>query len=221
MLEVTRGMTKVDYRNRFSKMSLGFQAFKLSSFRFFKVSRYLGLVYALLFCYGTAQEAYYPATPGLTWTYSNGETQSLSGPRDFSGQSALVLLHSLQGAPATEDYIVYDDSGGRLLGTAVSGEVVSYTPPLLVYPPSPLQVGQTWSSTTQVQGLEITLSAEVLGVGGVQTPAGRFNALQIRQQTITSSGGQTFIDQFFVPTVGIVRTVTQDGTTIDLIEKNF
>ena len=99
--------------------------------------------------------------------------------------------------------------------------MVTYTPPLLFYPPAPLQVGQTWSSTTQLQGLEITLSAEVLGVSGVQTAAGRFNALQIRQQTITSSGGQTFIDQFFVPTVGIVRTVTQDGTTIDLIEKNF
>lgn len=180
------------------------------------------LVILTLFLYlGTAQEAYYPATPGLTWTYSNGETQSLSGPRDFSGQSALVLLHSLQGAPINEDYLVYDDSGVRLLGTAASGETVTYTPPLTVYPPSPLQVGQTWSSTARLRDLEISLSFEVLGVGGVQTPAGRFNALQIRQQTITSSGGQTFLDLFFVPTVGIVRTVTQDGTTIDLIEKNF
>ena len=215
MLEVTRGATKVDYRNRFSNMSSGFQLFEARSYLV------LSLACALLLCFGTAQEAYYPATPGLTWTYSNGETQSLSGPRDFGGQSALVLLHSLQGAPINEDYLVYDEGGVRLLGTAASGETVNYTPPLTVYPPSPLEVGQTWSSTARLQGLEISLSFEVLGVGGVQTPAGRFNALQIRQQTITSSGGQTFLDLFFVPTVGIVRTVTQDGTTIDLIEKNF
>jgi hypothetical protein len=29
------------------------------------------------------------------------------------------------------------------------------------------------------------------------------------------------MDLFFVPSVGIVRFVTQDGTTIDLIDKNF
>lgn len=181
------------------------------------------LIYlALLLCSsGAAQAAYYPSAPGLSWTYSNGETQTLSGPREFNGQSVTVLLHSLQGQPVAEDYLIYDAQGTRLLGTAAGGEVLSYTPFLSLYPPPPLQVGQSWKTTAQVDDLEISLSFEVLGVTGVQTSAGRFNALQIRQQTITSTGGQTFLDLFFVPTVGIVRTLTQDGTQIDLIEKNF
>ena len=75
---------------RWSKTNTGFQAFKLSGFQLVKAKKYLGslgLVCALLLSYGAAQEAYYPATPGLTWTYSNGETQSLSGPRDFNGKA--------------------------------------------------------------------------------------------------------------------------------------
>ena len=175
----------------------------------------------VVFSAAYAQAGYYPSTPGLSWTYSNGETQTLSGPKDFNGQSVTVLLHALQGQPVAEDYLIYSAEGTRLLGTAAGGEVLSYAPFLTLYPAPPLQVGQTWKSTAQVDDIEISLSFEVLGVTGVQTAAGRFNALQIRQQTITSTGGQTFLDLFFVPTVGIVRTLTQDGTQIDLIEKNF
>ena len=175
----------------------------------------------LLTGYAFAQEGYYPSSPGLSWTYSNGETQTLSGPSDFGGQSVTVLLHSLQGQPIAEDYLIYDAQGARLLGTAAGGQILSYSPHLTLYPPPPLQVGQSWKSTATVDDLEIALSFEVLGVTGVRTSAGRFNALQIRQQTITSTGGQTFLDLFFVPSVGVVRTVTQDGTQIDMIEKNF
>ena len=168
----------------------------------------------------TAQEGYYPARDGLSWTYSNGDTQTLSGPREVGGRQVMVFLHSLEGQPVSEDYLVYE-GGVFLLGTAAGGAVLGYTPPLTLYPPAPLEVGQTWTSSAKVGDLDVSLSFEVLAVTGVQTPAGRFNALQIRQQTITSTGGQTFLDLFFVPSVGVVRTVTQDGTQVDLIEKNF
>ncbi|CAN5826506.1 hypothetical protein BH24DEI2_BH24DEI2_26550 [soil metagenome] len=167
-----------------------------------------------------AQEGYYPSRDGLSWTYSNGDTQTLNGPREVGGRQVMVFLHSLEGQPVSEDYLVYE-GGVFLLGTAAGGVVLGYTPPLTLYPPAPLEVGQTWKSTAKVGDLDISLSFEVLAVTGVQTPAGRFNALQIRQQTITSTGGQTFLDLFFVPSVGVVRTVTQDGTQVDLIEKNF
>ena len=178
------------------------------------------LVLLLVSGLAAAQEDYYPSRDGLSWTYSNGDTQTLSGPREVEGRSLMVFLHSLAGQPVSEDYLVYD-GGVFLLGTAAGGSVLGYTPPLTLYPPSPLQVGQAWKSTAKVGDLDVTLSFEVVAVSGVQTQAGRFNALQIRQQTITSTGGQTFLDLFFVPSVGVVRTVTQDGTQIDLIEKNF
>lgn len=167
-----------------------------------------------------AQPAYYPSEAGLSWTYSNGETQTLSGPRDVGGAERMVLTHYFGGVPVSEEVLAYGD-GVVSHGTAAGGEVMTYRPPLTVYPPSPLRAGDTWQSTTTVGGIDITLSSEVLGTAGVQTPAGRFNALRIRQTTLTSSGGRTVLELFFVPTVGVVRFLTQDGTTIDLIERNF
>jgi hypothetical protein len=168
-----------------------------------------------------AQESYYPARDGLTWTYSNGETQMMSGSRDVSGQAASILLKMYGGVAVSEDYLVYDANGVKMVGTAANGQLLAYSAALQVYPPSPLQVGQSWKSKASVSGIEISLAGEVLGVRGVETAAGRFNALQVRQQTVTSTGGQTIVEFFFVPSVGIVRWVMQDGTTIDLIEKNF
>ncbi|MFW5899508.1 MAG: hypothetical protein ACOCUN_03470 [Jiangellaceae bacterium] len=178
-----------------------------------------GLAACLLLAGGVAaaQGSYYPDTPGISWTYSNGETQTLGGPREVVGGSHIVLTHAFEGVPVSEEYLSFDD-GVRSHGTAAGGEVMAYDPPLLVYPPSPLEPGDTWESTTQVDGVDITLTGEVLGVEGIETPAGRFNALRLRQTTLTSSGGRTALDVYFVPTVGVVRFVTQDGTRVDLIE---
>lgn len=168
-----------------------------------------------------AAQGYHPSEPGMSWTYSSGETQVLSGPREFAGTQVLVLTHYFEGMPISEDYLVYVDGGVLSLGTAAGGQSLSYEPPLQIYAPGPLQVGQSWQSTTRLAGFELTLTAEVLGVRGVRTPAGRFNALLIRQRTVTSTGAQTVLDLYFVPSVGVVRFVAQDGTTVDLIEKSF
>ena len=169
--------------------------------------------------FGAAQ-AYYPNLQGLRWTYSSGEAQQLSGPREVNGQQVMVLTHFFEGVPVSEDYLLFDQAV-QSLGTAAGGQTLLYTPGLVVYGASPLEIGQQWQSTTKVADLSITLTSEVLAIRGVETPAGRFNALQIRQRTITSTGGKTVLDLYFVPGVGVVRFVTQDGTIIDLIEKNF
>lgn len=166
------------------------------------------------------EQSYYPNTPGTSWTYSSGETQTLSGPRDFEGVEVMVLTHFFDGAPVSEDYLVFGEDGVSSLGSASGGDIVSYIPPLQVYGPPPLSVGQRWQSTTRVSGFEIQLTAEVLGLSGIRTPAGRFNALQIRQVTTTSSGARTQLDLYFVPSVGAVRFVTNDGSEIDLIDVN-
>ncbi|HKI58788.1 MAG TPA: hypothetical protein VKA00_06215 [Trueperaceae bacterium] len=165
--------------------------------------------------------SYYPHRTGLSWTYDSGETQQLAGPRTVDGQQVMVLTHYFNGVPVSEDYLQYGPDGVKTLGTAAGGKVTRYDPPLVVYPTAPLEPGMQWQSTTKLPDFDITLSAQVLAVRGVETPAGRFNALQIRQQTVTSNGAQTVMDLFFVPSVGVVRFVTQDGTTVDLIDKNF
>ncbi len=178
-----------------------------------------GLIIAI-FSAASAQD-YYPAAAGLSWTYSSGETQTISGPRSFQGREVWVLTHYLEGVPISEDYLEYGEDGVISHGSAAGGEVFVYSPPLLVYPPAPLEAGMTWASTTGLPGFNLTLDSSVVGVGGVATPSGRFNALQIRQTTLTSNGGQTVLQLYLVPGVGVVRFQTQDGTVIDLIDKSF
>lgn len=174
----------------------------------------------LLFATGLAQE-YHPQQSGFSWTYTNGETQTLSGPRDFMGQQVMVLTHWLHGDAVSEDYLVYAPDGVLHVGTAAGGSVLTYDPPLMAFAAGPYQAGSKWQSSARLSGVQLTMSAEVLGTAGVETPAGRFNALQIRQVTVTSTGGQTVLDAYFVPSVGVVRYVLQDGTVINLLEKNF
>lgn len=171
---------------------------------------------------GAAAQPYYPYGDGLSWTYSSGETQIMQGPRLLDGQEVMVLTHYFEGAPVSEDYLIFRDDGSVVsVGTASGGQRFAYDPPLLIWPAPPLQPSQTWQSTTEVAGISLTLSSEVLGLQGVRTSAGRFNAFQVRQVTLTSSGARTILDLFVVPTVGIVRFVSQDGTTVDLIDRNF
>jgi hypothetical protein len=177
--------------------------------------------FAICFTVAGAKQSYFPHQGGLRWVYNNGESQVLSGPKTFQGKSVMVLTHYLGGAPVSEDYLQYQEGGVFTLGTAAGGKTLHYTPPLILYQGAALKAGQSWQSTAHLSDFDITLSAQVLGVVGVQTPAGRFNALHLRQQTVTSTGAQTSLDLFFVPGVGIVRFITQDGTRIDLLEKNF
>lgn len=186
-----------------------------------RLARALAGTLLLLLLSGGLAQGYYPAAPGYSWTYSSGETQALSGPRDMGGQQVYVLVHYYDGVPISEDYLHYSDAGVYSYGSAAGGQLFGYEPPLQVYPPEPLVPGQKWTGTTDLPGFSLTLDSEVLGLRGVSTPAGRFNALLIRQTSLTSTGGQTTLELYFVPGVGVVRFVTQDGSIIDLIERSF
>ncbi len=185
------------------------------------MKRFLAVILLLLCASGAAQEDFHPQQSGYSWTYTNGETQMLGGPRDFAGQQVMVLTHWFQGDAISEDYLVYSPDGVLHVGTAAAGTVMTYSPPLRAYIAGPFQVGTSWQSTARLGDISITLSAEVLGMRGVETPAGRFNAWQVRQVTVTNTGAQTVLDAYFVPTVGVVRYVMQDGSIINLLEKNF
>lgn len=176
---------------------------------------------ALVLAVTASAQDYFPAAPGYSWTYSSGETQALSGPRELNGRDVFVLVHYFDGVPISEDYLEYGKEGVYSHGSAAGGQLYPYDPPLLVYPAGPLAPGQKWTSTTNLPGFSLTLDSEVMGMRGVATSEGRYNALLIRQTSLTSNGGQTVLDLYFVPGVGVVRFITQDGTVIDLIERSF
>jgi len=192
-----------------------FQCFNTPKFTFiFILLAFLSL--------GSAKNAYFPNATDLSWTYSNGEEQRMSGPYQLDDKAVMVLTHYMNGKIASEEYLVYTDNGVFNLGTAKEGgELLRYEPPMVVYEGSSLTVGQAWQSKSVINDIEITFSSEVIGVQGIKTESGRYNALVIRQQTFTDTGGQTTLDVYFVPSVGIVRFSSSDGDVTDLVEKSF
>jgi len=163
---------------------------------------------------------YYPLKTGLRWTYSNGEVQEVSATRTINGRSVAVLTHSTGGKVTQEDYLAQAREGLLLHGSQAGDKLTWYEQPLLVYPAAPLYPGARWSTTTRAgDGSSVSLAARVLGSEGVVTPAGRFNAFVVRTTVVTSSGGSSLTDSYFVAAVGTVRFVTQDGSTVDLVER--
>ncbi len=177
---------------------------------------------ALLIGVVWGKEEFFPHSDGLSWTYGNGETQTLSGPHEVDGANVMILAHIVEGELVSEDYLIYSEAGVQSLGTStVGGDLLQYDPPLLIYQGARLSVGQAWQSDTELLGLEISLQSEVTGIQGIETPVGKFNALVIRQSTITNTGGRTTLYLYFVPAIGVVRFVQSDGTVVNLVDKNF
>src|SRR5690606_24472468 len=99
-----------------------------------------------------AAQDYYPSDPGMSWTYSSGETQTMSGPRELDGRTLMVLTHYFDGLPVSEDYLEYTEQGVFSHGSAAGGQVFPYQPALVVYPAAPLSAGMAWTGTTALSG---------------------------------------------------------------------
>ncbi|MGC8875604.1 hypothetical protein [Thermus sp.] len=183
------------------------------------------------------EKGFYPATPGLEWTYLlDGEALSappyrlrVEGPGFFAGQEALRFRFFGRG----EDRVYYRQVGPfgvRLLGFQDPSARVAFTPPLLEYPPEALlAVGYRWGGTTEVRVELLTPSGreplaegrldygmEVLEEREVRVPAGTFRVFRIRQ-SFRDSRSQDVREVWFAPRVGEVRT--REGRL--LVERNF
>lgn len=200
--------------------------------------RGLWLLLAFLSTWAGA-ENFYPQENGMRWRYDNGEVQVMSGPRsmaeitealgvemapNLAEYPVMTVSKYLNDTLVTEDYLIYTEDAVYSLGSTITGSLVFwYDVPSLVYQGAQLRIGDNWASRSTVEkyNVEITTATEVLGMRGVETPAGRFNALVIRQDTVGDNGIQNYLDMYFVPTVGIVRFETVDGSAVNLVEKNF
>ncbi|MFB9994396.1 hypothetical protein ACFFLM_20770 [Deinococcus oregonensis] len=157
---------------------------------------------------------YYPHTTGTRWTYSSGETQEIGKPAVYRGVNVVPVAHQYGSTVYTQDLMEYRSDGSVWLrGVNAGGRVNWYTPPLNVYPAGPLTPGQTWSSASGT----LKSVSRVMGVEPLRVGKTSYNALLIR--TVLTSGGRQSVQlTYFVPTLGVVRYQTADGSQIDLVK---
>lgn len=149
---------------------------------------------------------YYPHAPGQSWLYSNGETVVVGQPVRYRGVEVVPTNHQFGKVLVRQDLLEYRADGSVWLrGVHAGGKLSWYGQPLNVYPPGPLRVGQTWATGQGVSRVE--------SVSGIKNEAGHFNAFVISTQYPDSRPQWAY----FVPSVGVVRYQTAEGTIRDLV----
>ena len=173
----------------------------------------LGLLGAALLNAQALDSNYYPRKAGTRWTYSSGETQIMGAAVTHRGVPVVPVSHQYGSTTYTQDLLEFRADGSVWLrGVNVGGRLSWYAQPLNVYPPGPLSPGMTWKGSN---GAVRTVST-VTGVTPLKTAGGTFNALTIQTET-TAAGKISVQKTYFVPTLGVVRYETADGTRIDLL----
>lgn len=155
---------------------------------------------------------YYAYQPGARWTYTSGETQIVGPAVVHRGVTVTPVSHQYGSITYTQDLMeLRADGSVWLRGVNAGGRLTWFATALNVYPPGPLSPGMAWSSGNST----IRLSSRVTGMNALRLQAGNFNALAIRTDTITG-GKVSSQTAYFVPTLGIVRYQTADGSVVDL-----
>ncbi|WP_309573093.1 hypothetical protein [Deinococcus sp.] len=161
---------------------------------------------------GVMPAGYYAYAAGAHWTYSSGEVQVVGPAVVHKGVTVTPVSHQYGSTTYSQDLLeLRADGSVWLRGVNTGGRLAWFTMPLNVYPPGPLQPGMAWTSGNSA----MTLRSQVTGMSAVKLAAGTFNALAIRTDT-TLAGKVSTQTTYFVPTLGVVRYQTGDGSLIDL-----
>lgn len=160
----------------------------------------------------TGAAPYYPYTPGTRWTYTSGETQLVGPAVVHRGVRVVPVSHLYGGRTFSQDLLeLRPDGSVWLRGVHAGGRLSWYTSPLNVYPPGPLSPGMTWQSATG----GLTSRSRVTGLSPVELGGRTLNALAIRTE-LTTGGKTSTQTAYFVPTLGVVRYETADGSRVEL-----
>lgn len=213
----------------------------------------ISIIIASTFCCATglAQQNYYPIEAGSSWFFDSGERIILQTVTEttfnnfidddsISPSQVRVQLRRTGDVISSREILSFTEDGVLAHGNSAVALQIIYNPPLLVYPPAPLDVGQQWQSVTDIQTrsfdgqpldqplTRVTITSTVLGIQGVETGIGRFNSLLIEQVTqldVVSADGEaepieTVRLEYFVPGLGVVAFVEDDREVV-LEDTNF
>lgn len=184
---------------------------------------------------------YYPDEFGNTWILRSTDgiderVVVIEGPETIGRESLKVIsdrtytISNPTNSNPNQLFIKAEPHGVLIFravaSVAVLGEVtINYSPPE-TFLPIPIGLGSEWAVTgrTRILGLinaEITNAAKVVAIEDVTVPAGTFRDCLRIQQTFSVSSAITVAPQssimWLAPNVGIVKAVSSDDVTFELI----
>lgn len=194
-----------------------------------------------------AQQAYYPQQAGVSWFYDNGEQVFLERvpSRTFDTfvnrdnvtiEQVRVRVRRVGETEVAREVLSFSEAGVFLHGSTAGALSLIYDPPLLLYPPAPLEVGLTWRSETDVQSrlrgssesvqgvTRVMLTGTVMGIQGIGSPLGNFNTFVIEQVSVVDTGDvptESVRVDYFLPAVGVVAFVEDAAGQVVLEQTNF
>lgn len=210
----------------------------------------VGVIWLVLLA-TNAQQAYYPQQAGSSWFYDSGEQVFLERVPNLTFDTFVnregitidqvrVRVRRIGETEVAREVLSFSDAGVFLHGSTAGALSLIYEPPLLLYPPAPLEVGLTWRSETDVrselrgssesvQGItRVTLVGRVTGIQGIGSPLGNFNTFVIEQVSVVDTGDvptESVRVAYFLPTVGVVAFVEDfaedDAGRVVLEQTNF
>lgn len=215
-----------------------------------QVSRVMCVVVCLLVLTVRAQQAYYPEQAGSSWFYQGGEQVFLervpsstfatfinrdTNREDITANQVRVRVRRLGESEVAREILSFTDVGVLLHGSTAGALALIYDPPLLLYPPAPLDVGLTWRSETDVRSVlrgssesllgvtRVSFTGTVTGIQGISSPLGNFNTFVIEQVSVVDTGDtptESVRVAYFVPTLGVVAFAEDEGLQV-LEQTNF
>ena len=153
-----------------------------------------------------SSQDYFPLKEGNQWTYaiSNGTamTMKVTGFADVGGIRC-AMVESEVGGQVNKAYYAADSQGLKDYKLEISGQEVTYDPPILRIK-LPFEKGQSWTCNFNQFGVSMTTNFESVGTEQIQTKAGTFRCIVIRSSTSIPGQGSMVSHSYYAEGQGFV-----------------
>jgi hypothetical protein len=131
----------------------------------------------------------------------------VKGTKEIDGRTVIEFEMHRAGRITNTDLMTVDEHGVQCWGRInEAGQLTKLDPPQMMVA-SPVTIGTTWEFDSDVAGSKVHQHYEIIGEGDITVPAGKFRGFHIHGEQ--TEPGKMIIDRWFVPSVGIIKDVTE------------
>jgi hypothetical protein len=157
----------------------------------------------------------FPLQMGHKWEYVDAKGQpshveEVTDVAEKDGAKIVTVTRTRNGVQGTKSVFRVDKDGV----SRVSVGPLEYSPPLLFVKPT-VKEGETWTAKLSIGKSEAEYEITVGKAEEITTPAGKFNAIPVRQQNLINKSAAP-LEYWFAPNVGLVKSGTARGLVTEL-----